>query len=88
MKTLKIDRSFISTMLESDADMAIVRGIIELAEVFKRDIVAEGVETKADCEKLLEMGCDTVQGYYNARPMPADEVLEWVHQYHAKHCSR
>lgn len=78
VKTLKIDRSFISTMLESDADMAIVRGIIELAEVFKRDIIAEGVETWQDCERLMSLGCDTVQGYFVARPMPAAEVPAWI----------
>lgn len=83
VKTLKIDRSFVSSMLESDADMAIVKGIIELAEVFKRDIVAEGVETWQDCERLLSMGCDTLQGYYIARPMPAASVAEWVQQFSA-----
>lgn len=83
VKTLKIDRSFVSTMLESDADMAIVKGIIELAEVFKRDIVAEGVETWQDCERLIAMGCQTVQGYYIARPMPAEEVSDWVQQFDA-----
>ncbi|WP_438970670.1 EAL domain-containing protein [Methylophaga sp.] len=85
VKTLKIDRSFISNIIDNEEDFAIVKGIIELADVFKRQTVAEGVETKADCETLLKMGCDTVQGYYIARPMPADEVLEWVKQYHAKH---
>lgn len=85
VKTLKIDRSFIINIIDNQEDFAIVRGIIELAEVFKRETVAEGVETKADCETLLKMGCDTVQGYYIARPMPANEVLDWVNQYHDKH---
>ena len=70
-------------MLQSDADMAIVKGIIELAQVFKRNIIAEGVETWQDCERLLSMGCDTVQGYYIARPMSAETVADWVRQFKA-----
>lgn len=81
VETLKIDRSFVTGMRESNADLAIVKGIIELAEVFKRHTVAEGVETEQDCEILLGMGCETVQGYYIARPMPADEVLDWIKQF-------
>ncbi len=78
VRTLKIDRSFVSSMHESEGDMAIVKGIIELAQTFKRHIVAEGVETRAECDTLLQIGCDTVQGYYIAKPMPADAVFDWV----------
>lgn len=85
VRTLKIDRSFVSTMHQSDGDMAIVKGIIELAQTFKRHTVAEGVETKAECETLMEIGCDTVQGYYIAKPMPADEVFDWVQDFHQSH---
>lgn len=85
VRTLKIDRSFVSTMHQSDGDMAIVKGIIELAQTFKRHTVAEGVETKAACETLMEIGCDTVQGYYIAKPMPADEVFDWVQDFHQSH---
>jgi len=85
VRTLKIDRSFVSTMHQSEGDMAIVKGIIELAQTFKRHTVAEGVETKAECETLLEIGCDTIQGYYIAKPMPADEVFDWVQQFQQAH---
>jgi len=59
-------------------DRAIIEGILKLASVFNREVIAEGVETVAHFEALLEMGCEQVQGYGIARPMPANQVSEWV----------
>ncbi|SFJ97424.1 EAL domain-containing protein [Methylophaga sulfidovorans] len=84
VKTLKIDQSFVRDMLENEEDMAIVKGIIELAQVFKRDIIAEGVETTEHFQYLLDMGCDIAQGYAIAKPMPADEVYDWIKQYESE----
>jgi diguanylate cyclase (GGDEF)-like protein/PAS domain S-box-containing protein len=75
--TLKIDQSFVRDMLEDKGDRAIVQGIIALATAFERQTVAEGIETEAHFQLLLEMGCDLGQGYGIARPMPANELLAW-----------
>jgi diguanylate cyclase (GGDEF)-like protein/PAS domain S-box-containing protein len=74
---LKIDQSFIRDMLQDKGDHAIVQGIIALAKAFEMGIVAEGVETEAQYQALLLMGCELGQGYGIARPMTADDLLEW-----------
>ncbi|MCK9200392.1 MAG: EAL domain-containing protein [Gallionella sp.] len=74
---LKIDQSFVRDMLEDKGDMAIVQGIIALAQAFDRQTVAEGIETEAHYRALLDMGCELGQGYGIARPMPADELARW-----------
>jgi diguanylate cyclase (GGDEF)-like protein/PAS domain S-box-containing protein len=76
--TLKIDRSFVSNMLEDAGDRAIVTGVVELARVFDRASVAEGVESTAHVEVLRELGCDMGQGYGIAPPMPADAFTDWL----------
>jgi EAL domain-containing protein (putative c-di-GMP-specific phosphodiesterase class I) len=74
---LKIDQSFVRDMLEDKGDKAIVQGIIALALAFDRQVVAEGIETREHYQALLDMGCQTGQGYAIARPMPADELTNW-----------
>lgn len=71
---LKIDRSFVSRISEGDQPLQIVRTIVELARVLGMNVVAEGIETRAQYELLLQMGCRYGQGYLFAKPMPADEV--------------
>lgn len=75
---LKIDRSFVAGMLDNDADLSIVRGIIGLGHAFGRIVIAEGAETTAHLQRLRELGCDIAQGYGLSRPMPADQVEDWV----------
>ncbi len=75
---IKIDQSFVRNMLTDADDLAILQGVIGLAAAFKRQVIAEGVETMAHGTKLLELGCDLVQGYGIARPMPGDEILTWM----------
>jgi diguanylate cyclase (GGDEF)-like protein/PAS domain S-box-containing protein len=75
---LKIDQSFVRDMLEDPDDLAILQGIIGLASAFKRELVAEGVETVAHGSALLLLGCELAQGYGIARPMPADKLLDWA----------
>jgi EAL domain-containing protein (putative c-di-GMP-specific phosphodiesterase class I) len=74
---LKIDQSFVRDMLEDKGDMAIVQGIIALARAFERKIVAEGIETRGQYQALLDMGCEVGQGYWIARPMPANNLIAW-----------
>jgi EAL domain-containing protein (putative c-di-GMP-specific phosphodiesterase class I) len=75
--TLKIDQSFVRDMLSDPDDLGIVRGIIELANVFGRQVVAEGVETLEHGAALHKLGCYQVQGYGIARPMPAALFPAW-----------
>jgi len=75
---LKIDQSFVRDMLEDPDDLAIIKGIVGLANAFHRQVLAEGVETIAHGERLLEMGCELAQGYGIARPMPASAMSDWV----------
>jgi diguanylate cyclase (GGDEF)-like protein/PAS domain S-box-containing protein len=75
---LKIDQSFVRDMLDDPDDLAILEGIIGLASAFKRDVIAEGVETVAHGTRLLQLGCDLGQGYGIARPMAGAAMPDWV----------
>ncbi|WP_417530864.1 EAL domain-containing protein [Marinobacter lipolyticus] len=78
---IKIDQSFVFNMLEDASDRAIVESVIFLAQRFAHPVLAEGVETIAQAHALKQMGCKFVQGYGIARPMPADDVLDWTLQW-------
>ena len=71
---LKIDRSFVAEMLAQPRTQAIVEAIIRLGQAMNLAVVAEGVEEEAQLRVLHEAGCDLVQGYLLARPLPAEEV--------------
>ena len=76
--TLKIDQSFVRDMLEDMDDLSIVEGVLGLARAFRRNVIAEGVETIAHGTLLLSYGCELAQGYGIAPPMPASTLPEWV----------
>ena len=75
--TLKIDQSFVRDMTSDPDDLAILQGVLDLARVFRRQVVAEGVETETHGLMLLHLGCEAGQGYGIARPMPAADLLPW-----------
>jgi diguanylate cyclase (GGDEF)-like protein/PAS domain S-box-containing protein len=75
---LKIDRSFVRDMLDDPDDLAILKGVIGLAAAFKREVIAEGVETVAHGTLLLQLGCELAQGYGIARPMPPEQLPAWA----------
>ena len=75
---LKIDQSFVRDMLVDPDDLAILNGVIGLATAFRREVIAEGVETVEHGEVLLGLGCDLAQGYGIARPMPAIDLPAWT----------
>ncbi len=79
--TLKIDQSFVRDMINDPDDLAILQGVLDLARVFRRQVVAEGVETETHGLMLLHLGCELGQGYGIARPMPAAEVLPWAQRW-------
>jgi predicted signal transduction protein with EAL and GGDEF domain len=78
VQLIKIDQSFVRDMLEDADDCAIVESVIGLAKVFRRDVIAEGVETITHGTALLQMGCQLAQGYGIARPMPASDIPGWI----------
>lgn len=78
---IKVDRSFVHDMLQDSNDLAMVAGIISLGRDFRCKVVAEGVETAEHGLQLLRMGCSVAQGFGIAKPMPADQVSEWVRNY-------
>lgn len=78
VQTLKIDRSFVADMLDSDASRKVVRGLVRMAHSLGMKVVAEGAETEEQIERLQRMSCDEVQGYGYARPMPYPKFLQFV----------
>ena len=75
---LKIDRSFVSKMVVDMEALAIVKACILLGEQFNMRVVAEGVEDRATKELLAELGCQSVQGYFMAKPMAAEDLRPWL----------
>jgi diguanylate cyclase (GGDEF)-like protein len=80
---VKIDRSFTQALATDEADLVIVRSIIDLAGNLCLRVVAEGVEDQMAWDRLSALGCDLIQGYHLARPMPLAELFGWVTRYHA-----
>ncbi len=76
--TIKIDQTFVRNMLKNTDDLAIVEGVIGLAKAFRRDVIAEGVETVAHGAALMQLGCELAQGFCIARPMPAADIPKWL----------
>lgn len=81
VRLLKIDKSFVQDMLADENDLAILKGIISLAEAFKKEVIAEGVESIEHGKALLTLGCELAQGFGIARPMSADKILPWLEEW-------
>lgn len=77
---LKADRSFVHEMLTHAQDAAIVRTIIDLGRNLGLTVLAEGVETEAQCELLTRYGCQGFQGHLFGPPMPIDDLEELAHR--------
>ncbi|MES2185708.1 MAG: EAL domain-containing protein [Pseudomonadota bacterium] len=78
---IKIDQSFVRDMGRNIDSAVIVRSTIDLAHDLGRRVVAEGIETQDDFTRLAELGCDIAQGYFIARPMPAEDFPAWFQAY-------
>jgi len=81
---LKIDRSFIMCMINHANTAVIVKSVVGMAQLMNLRVVAEGVETREEWDRLAEMGCDFIQGYYICRPQPVCEITPWLAHF-AKH---
>lgn len=76
--TLKVDRSFVSVMGEKSENGAIVRTIVTLAKALQLNVIAEGVETTDQFQRLLGLGCEFGQGYLFSRPLPAWQINDLI----------
>jgi diguanylate cyclase (GGDEF)-like protein len=74
VNAVKVDRSFVQELATNAASARLVESIIQLAKALQLEVVAEGVETEEQYAMLGQMGCDLIQGYYVARPMPVEQV--------------
>ncbi|HEV8230230.1 MAG TPA: EAL domain-containing protein [Candidatus Limnocylindria bacterium] len=75
---IKIDRSFVLGMITDESSATIVRATVELGHGLGYAVVAEGVENTETRQRLTALGCDSIQGFLVARPMPADQAAEWI----------
>jgi diguanylate cyclase (GGDEF)-like protein len=75
---IKIDRSFVIGMIDDESSATIVRATVELGHGLGYAVVAEGVENAETRQRLTALGCDAIQGFFVARPMPADQAAEWI----------
>ena len=73
---IKLDKKFMENMMRSGKGRLILEQIVSMVNKLELGLLAEGVETKEQTELLQSMGCDQVQGYYYAKPMPAEEFFE------------
>lgn len=80
LNVLKLDRSFVQHLPESETDAAVATAVVTLARRLGLSVVAEGVETAAQQQFLTEIGCDLLQGFLFARPLPVAEFEAWMIQ--------
>jgi EAL domain-containing protein (putative c-di-GMP-specific phosphodiesterase class I) len=80
MDCIKIDKSFLSGMLENAADFQIIASTIAMVQKLQLQVVAEGVETREQLELLRQQGCDIAQGYLIARPIPQPELAGFLEE--------
>ncbi|RKS73994.1 diguanylate cyclase (GGDEF)-like protein [Motilibacter peucedani] len=84
VKTIKIDRSFVTDLGRDSRDAAIVRAVVALAADFNLNVVAEGVETVEVADQLRVLGVNRAQGYLHSRPLPAAQFAAWHDQWLAQ----
>ena len=77
---IKIDKSFVLGMADDNQSAVIVRSTIDLGHNLGKKVVAEGVETLELWNALAKWGCDTAQGYYMSKPLPADKLTQWLQE--------
>jgi EAL domain-containing protein (putative c-di-GMP-specific phosphodiesterase class I) len=78
---LKIDRSFITDMLDHHGHAAIVHSIVDLGHNLGFTVVGEGIETRSVLDELATAGCDVAQGFLFTRPIPVEELVTWLNDF-------
>ncbi|MCE9891265.1 EAL domain-containing protein, partial [Kluyvera intermedia] len=79
--TLKIDKEFVTAIEPDTRSTKIVEGIISLAHNFGIEVLAEGVETQSQLDRLMQIGCDKIQGFFISPPVQAQEIPSLLAQY-------
>jgi EAL domain-containing protein (putative c-di-GMP-specific phosphodiesterase class I) len=88
VNAIKIDQSFVRDMIENPADGAIVEAMLAVANSFHLEVIAEGVETQEQMNRLSELGCAIFQGYFFSRPVtPVDFAQRYLQPADAKQSS-
>ncbi|WP_249659882.1 putative bifunctional diguanylate cyclase/phosphodiesterase [Lysinibacillus fusiformis] len=85
---LKIDRSFIQHIGSLDEKQAVVDAIIQMSHRLKMKVVAEGVEQAQQVDILRKMNCDIIQGYYYSKPLPLNDLIEFMEYWEIEHQGR
>jgi len=85
LSKIKIDRLFVNQLMHSEADLALVKSIITMADSLGIEWLAEGVETKEQVEKLAGLGCQFAQGFYYGLPMRVSEVEAYIQRWNKKY---
>jgi len=83
-KGIKIDRQFVSQIADSEEQARLTKSMIDMGKSLGIQVLAEGVETQEQVEILRELGADSLQGFLYAKPMPANELVEFVREHNAK----
>ena len=83
---IKLDKKFMDNMIVSDKGKLLLEQVVSMANKLDLGLLAEGVETKEQVELLHNIGCDQVQGYYYAKPMPENEFFELLKEQEQSHC--
>lgn len=78
VSAIKIDKSFVIDMLENNSDLPIISSIVSVGKAFGLEVIAEGVEKIEHAELLVMLGCNQGQGYAISRPLPAEDLLDWL----------
>ncbi|ODN66939.1 EAL domain-containing protein [Methylophaga muralis] len=77
---VKVDKSFVMTAQQSRESRLVIQAIIELAHSLDMRVIAEGIEDYATLQFLQKLGCDKAQGYFIGKPVPANQINEWLQQ--------
>jgi len=85
LDVLKIDRSFINRLVDSDSDQSVINTIVQLASDLDIETVAEGVETSVQLDHITNIGCNMIQGFYFARPCTADKLSTVINEIQRLH---
>lgn len=81
LSKIKMDRVFVNEIINSSSDRALVKSIVTLADSLAIEVLAEGIETRKQEEVLINLGCDFAQGFLYAKPMPSNEVSEFIQRW-------
>jgi diguanylate cyclase (GGDEF)-like protein/PAS domain S-box-containing protein len=79
---IKIDKSFITDICSNNEDNILVSTIIAMSKALGKEVVAEGVETKEQLQLLNGLGCDYIQGFYFSRPLPGEELVNYINGFY------